>query len=115
VLSLAASRLGFGPIVAVDLDPAAVEATQANARRNDIHLEVRPLDVLRDRLPAADLVVANIELAAVTALLRRFAGRVAITSGYLARERPEGPGWTHEGRVELDGWAADRLIRRTTV
>jgi ribosomal protein L11 methyltransferase len=115
VLSLAASRLGFGPVVAVDVDEAALEATRGNAARNGVELEVLFLDVLRDDLPAADLLVANIELAAVTALLRRWNGRRAITSGYLAEEQPEPPGWSGEERIELDGWAADFLARKTTV
>jgi hypothetical protein len=59
--------------------------------------------------------VANIELEAVTALLRRPDVRAAITSGYVAHERPDAPGWSWEDRVERDGWAADRLVRRTTV
>jgi ribosomal protein L11 methyltransferase len=114
VLSLAAVRLGFGPIVAVDLDEAAVEATRANAVRNGIELEVRRLDVLRDELPCAGLLVANIELAAVVRLLRRYPGCAAITSGYLVDDEPQVDGWKSEKRLELDGWAAD-LLRRTTV
>lgn len=114
VLSLAAARLGFRPIVAVDVDEAAVEAARANAARNDAELEVRRLDVLRDDLPAAGLLVANIELALVRALLRRWPGAAAITSGYLPGERPEVEGWSPDARVELEGWAAD-FLRGTTV
>lgn len=115
VLALAAARLGFEPIVAADVDEAAAEATRANASRNRIELDVRLLDVLRDDLPSADVVVANIELELVTGLLRRSTGRAAVTSGYLVHERPEVDGWSIEERVERDGWAADRLVSRTTV
>jgi ribosomal protein L11 methyltransferase len=115
VLALVAARLGFGPILAVDIDEASVEATRANASRNGIDLDVRLLDVLRDDLPTADLVIANIELSLVVELLRRWAGRTAVTSGYLVRERPEVEGWSSEERLELEGWAADRLVSRTTV
>lgn len=113
VLSVAAARLGFGPIVAVDADEAAVEATRANARRNGVELDARRLDLLRDHLPGADLLVANIELAVVRALLARWHGTRAIASGYLAGERPEVKGWSSDERVELEGWAADRLCRTT--
>lgn len=111
VLSLAALRLGFAPITAVDVDQAAVEATRANAARNGVVLDVRLLDVLREDLPTADLVVANLELAGVSALLGRWGGREAITSGYLAHEQPGTPRWSSEERVELDGWAAERFVR----
>jgi hypothetical protein len=35
----------------------------------------------------------------------------AITSGYLAVERPSHEGWRHVETVTLDGWAADRFRR----
>lgn len=114
VLSLAAARLGLGPVVAVDVDEAAIEATRANAERNGLQLDVRRVDVLRDQLPAADLLLANIELGVVNALLLRFGGCAAVTSGYLAGDVPAAPGWSSEERVVLDGWAAD-LMRRVTV
>ena len=62
-------------------------------------------------LPQADIVVANIELAVIEQLLGRATARVAVTSGYLASERPQAPGWIGVDRLELDGWAADVLAR----
>ena len=38
VLSIAAARLGFGPVTALDSDRLAVEATTANARDNGVAL-----------------------------------------------------------------------------
>ena len=111
VLSVAAARLGFGPIVALDVDEAAVEAARENALRNGVEIEIRVADVLRDAPPPADVLVANIELAAVESLLSHWTGRRAIASGYLAHEAPVAPGWSSEERCELDGWAADRLAR----
>ena len=111
VVAVAASRLGFAPVRAVDLDEVAVEVTAETARANGVELEVARADVLRDELPDADVVVANIELAVVEALLDRSAARVAVTSGYLAAERPRALGWIHVQRVELDGWAADVFSR----
>jgi ribosomal protein L11 methyltransferase len=106
VVGLAAARLGFAPVVAVDVDGTAAEAALANAARNGLEIEVGVLDVLRSPLPACDLVVANIELAVVEALLPRVGASHAITSGYLAREAPSAPGWTIVETLELEGWAA---------
>jgi ribosomal protein L11 methyltransferase len=111
VVAIAAARLGFAPVVAVDVDEVAVAVTQENASRNGISLEVQSLDVLTDDLPRADVAVANIELAAVEALLARRPGLRTITSGYLTHESPKAEGWRHEKRLELDGWAADLFSR----
>jgi ribosomal protein L11 methyltransferase len=110
VVSIAAARLGFAPVLAVDVDEAAVEATRENAARNGVSVEVRLLDVLHDAVPPADVVVANIELAAVESLLARCTAARAITSGYLAGEEPAAPGWTLVEALELEGWAAHVLV-----
>ena len=107
VLGVAAVRLGYDPVHAVDLDPAAVGVAGETASLNAVRVQVRRADVLRDELPAVDLVVANIELHAVETLLARHPAPRAITSGYLAREAPVAPGWEHRNRLVLDGWAAD--------
>jgi ribosomal protein L11 methyltransferase len=109
VLAVAAVRLGFGPVVAVDLDPDAVACTNDNAARNGVALEVWLADVLRDELPVGDIVVANIELVVVETLLPRLPARRAITSGYLAGEAPFALGWDVRDSIELDGWAAHAL------
>lgn len=77
-------------------------------------IEVFGADVLRDDLPIADVVVANIELRIVERLLERAAARVAVTSGYLESETPIAPGWTRVDRLEVEGWIADTL-RRTAL
>ncbi len=109
VLAIAAAQLGFGPVLALDLDPVAIEGTRDNASRNGVELDARRADVLRDELPASDLVVANIELAVVEMLLPRLHARCAITSGYLANEVPKVSGWSVRDAIELDGWAAHVL------
>jgi ribosomal protein L11 methyltransferase len=106
VVAIAAARLGFGPVVAVDADAVAVEVTKENAARNGVALEARQLDVLEEALPRAAIVVANIELRIVESLLARCEALHAITSGYLAREAPAAPGWTQLDAVEVEGWAA---------
>jgi ribosomal protein L11 methyltransferase len=111
VLAIAAAKLGHAPVHAADLDPAAVSATRENAERNEVAVDVIQADVLNDALPAADLLVANIELGAVESLLARWTGGRAIVSGYLAHEVPSVAGWMRTERHELDGWAADSLAR----
>jgi ribosomal protein L11 methyltransferase len=106
VVAIAAARLGFGPVVAVDADAVAVEVTKENAGRNGVVIEVRQADVLVDALPPADLVVANIELQVVQSLLARCEAAHAITSGYLAGEAPASSGWAEVETFEVEGWAA---------
>ena len=111
VLAIAAARLGFGPIVAIDDDPVAVEVTQANAVANGVELEARLADALRDPLPTADVAVANVLLAPVEAILARLDAGAVVTSGYLAGEVPGHPGWTRSETRTLDGWSADLFVR----
>jgi len=107
VLAVAASRLGFDPVFAVDADPQAVEATARTATENGVAVSVQLADVLSAEFPRVDLVVANIELRAVESLLGRRPAARAITSGYLAHDEPDSPGWERTSRIELEGWAAD--------
>jgi ribosomal protein L11 methyltransferase len=107
ILSAAAARLGFEPVRSVDVDPEAVEETRRNAAANGVVVEARVADALRDDLPAADVVVANVALAAVEALAPRLTCRVLVSSGYLRRDRLALEGWRHVERRERDGWAAD--------
>jgi ribosomal protein L11 methyltransferase len=109
VLSIAAAQLGFAPVTGIDVDPAAIEATRANAAVNGVAVEAHVADALADRLPPTDAVVANVALDVVERLLPRLGCRVAVTSGYLDRERPQAAGWAHADRRERDGWAADLL------
>ena len=111
VLAIAAAKLGFAPVIGIDLDDAAVEATTANARVNGVELTARRVDALADELPPAELAVANIALDVVERLLPRLASQRAVTSGYLDRDRPQVDGWRSVGRREQDGWAADVLER----
>jgi ribosomal protein L11 methyltransferase len=60
VLAVAARRLGWDPVVAVDHDPLSVAATVANARRNGVALTVARRTIGADRLPPAALVLANL-------------------------------------------------------
>jgi len=112
VLAIAAARLGFDPVRAVDVDPVAVEITRANAAVNGVTIAATVLDALDEPPPPAAVAVANVLLRPVEAILARLDVREAITSGYLAGERPGHTGWDHVETIELDGWAADRFRRR---
>ncbi len=112
VLSIAAAKLGFGPVLGVDVDEAAVAATLANARANGVAVDARRADALADDLPAADVVVANVALDVVAALLPRLASPRVVASGYLERDDLRAPGWRRLDRRTSDGWAADLLERR---
>jgi ribosomal protein L11 methyltransferase len=114
VLGIAAARLGFDPVMALDLDPVAVEVAQANGRANGVRLRVSCRDALVDPLPEADVVVANVLLGPVEAFLQRVRSPVVIASGYLAGECPRHEGWRQTAGAERDGWAA-HVFRRPAV
>jgi ribosomal protein L11 methyltransferase len=109
VVSVAAARLGFAPVVAVDVDEVAVEVARETASANGVAVKAFCADVLLDDLPRTDVLVANIDLAIVERLLERVASSIAVTSGYLQSETPTERDWTRTDRVVVDGWAADVL------
>jgi ribosomal protein L11 methyltransferase len=112
VLAIAGGRLGFRPLLAVDVDPVAVETTRANARANGVTVEASVCDALTGALPSADVAVANVLLRPVEAILVRLDAAEAVTSGYLAGERPDHVGWEHVESTARDGWSADHFRRR---
>jgi ribosomal protein L11 methyltransferase len=61
VLAIAAARLGFAPVGAFDSEPAALDATRANARANGVALDrIERLNLRERRAPAARVVAANL-------------------------------------------------------
>ncbi len=103
VLSIAAAKLGFAPIRAVDVYDVALETTRANATANEVEIEVGA------ELEPAQLAVMNIALGVVEAMLPQLPVERAITSGYLERDEPSAQGWHRLERRVRDGWAADLL------
>ena len=88
VLAIAAARLGWGPVTALELDPRAGAVIEANARANGVAVEVRaPFDLLAEQPPWAPAVVANL----TPALHRELAARLErrperlLAAGMLAR------------------------------
>ena len=111
VIAIAAAKLGFSVVDAVDVDPAATETAAANGARNRVELPIRTADALTAPLPAADVAVANIAFDAIAALAPRLSVGALVASGYTTTDRPEPAGLRHVRRATADGWAAD-LYRR---
>ena len=122
VLGIAAARLGFGPVTALDNDPAAVEAANFNAVANEVALEVRCFDLRTETVPWAHTTAANL----LAPLLLALAGRIdpvadvperLIASGLLSGEVGRVAaafadlGLRESARRETAGWAALVLER----
>jgi ribosomal protein L11 methyltransferase len=60
VLAIAAARLGWEPVLAVDFDPVAVDAAAENAAVNGAVIEVRRHDLRTDPVLVAPTVAANL-------------------------------------------------------
>jgi ribosomal protein L11 methyltransferase len=106
VLAVAAAKLGYAPVTAVDHDPASVAAARENAAANDVVLEIARVDLRREAIPAAPTVLANL----VSPLLIELAPRLPdplprrlIVSGVLA----------HEGDAVAAAFAARGLRERS--
>jgi ribosomal protein L11 methyltransferase len=119
VLAIAAAKLGFAPVLAVDFDPLSVEATAANAVVNDVALEVARCDLRSDPVPPAPIVLANLLRPLLLEYARVLDGPVGpetpgtlIASGLLVHEADEiaaafAPlGLREQYRRERGEWAA---------
>jgi ribosomal protein L11 methyltransferase len=60
VLAILAGLLGFSPLTAVDVQPASVEATRANATRAGVTIDAGVADLSREPAPPARSFVANV-------------------------------------------------------
>jgi ribosomal protein L11 methyltransferase len=103
VLSVAAAKLGFSPVTAIDIDAVALEVTSANAAANGVAVDVAT------ELRPSQLGVMNIALDVVERTLEELPVERAITSGYLERDEPRVDSWHRLERRVRDGWAADLL------
>jgi len=111
VLAIAASKLGFAPVTAVDSDENAVEATRRNAEANGVSLCVQRSDAQADDLPDANVAIVNVTRAVVEASAGQLRWPRLVSSGYLVSEPAVLDGYRHVERTAEDGWAADLFER----
>ena len=60
VLAIAAARLGFDPVEAVEIDPGALAVIEANAAANGVRVHARVTDLRAEPPPIAPTVTANL-------------------------------------------------------
>jgi len=91
VLAIAAAKLGFAPVLALDHEEESVLAVHENAQANGVTLEVRRADLTREELPVAGVVAANLLRPLLLALAERMREppRVLIASGLLIEQADE--------------------------
>jgi ribosomal protein L11 methyltransferase len=114
VLSIAAAKLGFGPITALDADRLATEATETNATANGVRLGRVACANLREQpAPQAGLVLANLMrplLLQVANLMGNRRPTHLIVSGLLDEEADEVAAafapMTERRRLADKGWSA---------
>ena len=123
ILSIAAAKLGYGPVRGFDVDQEAVDASVENAAKNGVAAEFFRYALgskVRRDLGAADLVVANI----LGPLLIRFADEIApcvksklVISGILTSLYPEvlavyeAKGFVEVSHKTIGEWTTGLLTR----
>ena len=98
ILSIAAAKLGWSPVVALDNDPVALVSTRENVAENGVRDQVEIYEADTDSAHEAwfahATVLANMTLEPVSLLLRRLAAMTAcprrlVVSGILAGSQEE--------------------------
>jgi ribosomal protein L11 methyltransferase len=119
VLAIVAAKLGFAPVIGVDLELAALEAAAANAAANGVSAGFERLNLREEPPLAAPTVVANL----TAPLLREVAARLPsecerlLCSGLLAREAGDVEaafavaGLERQAHLESGDWTALRFQR----
>ncbi|HWF31683.1 MAG TPA: 50S ribosomal protein L11 methyltransferase [Solirubrobacteraceae bacterium] len=128
VLAIAAARLGFAPVLALDHERESVEAARENAIVNDAEIEVRRFDLRSESLPwpggastspGKTVVMANLLLPLLLELSRTIghAPEHLIASGLLRGQVDEVVdafsarlGLRERARRESGDWAAAWLV-----
>ena len=124
VLSIAAGKLGYGPLLGLDNELESVSAAAGNAAANDVHLGARRFDLRHQELPWRSpserpagplLITANLLRPLLLELARTLPGEPAalIAGGLLCEEADEvsralcaGAGLSERRRVQEGEWAA---------
>jgi ribosomal protein L11 methyltransferase len=108
VLAIAAARLGYAPVVALDNDPASVAATVENADVNEVEIDVRRFDLRTEDVPQAGTIAANL----LGPLLRILAPRLGTAGSVPGRLIASGL-LVHEADGIADAFAAVGLHETT--
>ncbi len=118
VLAIAAAKLGWEPVSGCDHEAAALEAAAANARANDVAVELARVNLREEPPPLAPTVVANLTAPLLGVLAPRVAEAGArrpdamVLSGLFHREVEvvsEGfgrAGLSVSERCEIGDWSA---------
>ena len=120
ILAIGAAKFGANDIVAVDIDPAAVEATRLNAAANHVTLQAGLPELA---LGVFDLVLANILATPLKVLAPLLCSHVAegggqlVLAGILARQADElrdayAPWVALEVSDEEEGWILMTAAKR---
>lgn len=120
VLAIAARRLGFDPVLAVDADPLAVQATIDNARRNGVGMRIARRTIGVDPLPAPPTVVANLTATVLRTLAEALpAPPVQLVASGMRPQEVDDVAQAFArldlrlaARIERDGWATVLLSTR---
>ena len=119
MLAIAAAKLGFDPVTALDSDRGAIDATRENAAANGESLDrVERYDLRREPAPEAGVITANLmrPLLLRVAELLEHTPRALVASGLLDHEADEVAGafagLRETSRLSDKGWTA-LLLERT--
>ncbi len=92
VLAIAAAKLGWGPVLGIDSEEAAVEAARENASLNGVELQVVRANLREEVPPLGETVIANLtapllaEVAAMIAGREDWVPRQLVCSGLLSTQ-----------------------------
>jgi ribosomal protein L11 methyltransferase len=117
VLAILAARLGWGPVVALDVQPGSVEAASENARRNGVAVEVAVADLAAEVPSAAGGFAANVPASLHPCLAAVAGASVALISGFDPDEAGSvidaysAGGWRERRRETAGGWVVSVLER----
>ena len=120
VLAIAARKLGFAPVTAIDNDRSAIEAAIDNAAANGVEIELALGDLRAEAAPEAPVIVANLlrpllldlaEHMRVSPWLLIASGLLSDQADEVARAFAERHGLRERSRRHEGEWAALLLER----
>lgn len=123
ILAVGAKLIGSGRVLAIDIDPIAVEVAKENFSRNQVEVETGVGDVLDLQLEGGwDIVVSNIISATLINLAPDAAfalkpGGKWIVSGIIlqnwadVKKAAERVGFQYQEHLEEDGWTAGVFVK----